>query len=246
MDDDSARALASTWFEKGAKLVDEEQYVEALGAFRCSLKMVEHPYTVFNAAQAARLSGNLEEALRLFTRYVVLSPSGKMSKRAKDIIRKIRKEMEARGELPEEDPDDVLALNAEEEETDTQAPNEGQSTDLDASQVREKERDSRLLPNLGYASIGVGGVLAVGGAVLQGLAAGAIADGGQTDDYRGEWLELEDKRKGYQAAALVGFIAGGTLAALGAGLLIFDAKAKNSGELALFPSLNGLLFSGAF
>ena len=246
MDNDSARALAGTWFEKGAKLVDNEQYVEALAAFRCSLKMVEHPHTIFNAAQAARLSGNLKEALRLFTRYVELSPSGNVSRRAKGIIREIREELKAKGEVSQEEPDELLALDTEHEETETERQSEDKPTNLDASQITEKDRDSRLLPNLGYASIGLGGALAVGGAVMQGLAATAVADGEQTDDYRGEWLELEDKRKGYQAAAVVGFISGGILAALGGGLLIFDAKAKSNGELALLPSPGGLMCIGAF
>ena len=52
-DEESATALASTWFKKAEKAYADKGYDEAVSNFRCSLRMVEHPATYYNAAQAA-------------------------------------------------------------------------------------------------------------------------------------------------------------------------------------------------
>ncbi len=55
-DEDSRNTLAGVWFSKGAKLVEAENYAGAVLAFQCSIQMIEHASTVYNAATAAMLS----------------------------------------------------------------------------------------------------------------------------------------------------------------------------------------------
>ncbi len=246
--DKSAKTLAGTWFNKGAKLVDEEHYQEALEAFSCSLKMVEHPDTVFNAAQAARVSEDHRVALKLLRRYLELAPFGNMSAEAEAFIPELQRiiaEKEQEQEQEErlaEDNDEEEPL-AEEEQALTTTEAEGPVVEDD---LETKAKDRPKLKTAGWISIGVGGVLLVGSAVLQGLAAKAVSDGEETDDYKGEWNDLDKKRKGYQTGAIIGFIGGGIAAGLGLTFLIIDSKSEDSPEVSLLPSPNGISIAGKF
>ncbi|MCP4599129.1 MAG: tetratricopeptide repeat protein [Proteobacteria bacterium] len=251
MDEDSATALARTWFKKGAKLVDEEQYQKALEAFNCSLKMVEHPGTVFNAAQAAHLARNREAAIVMFGQYLKMDPEGSMVPRANELLEELnleveeekRRQREEKKRRQEQEATRLAAL----EELEKQEINEAVQEPSDTTTVKTGEDEGRSpLKISGYVSLGIGGSLLISGAVLQGLAGKTGTDGEITDDYQGEWKDLKNKIKGYQTGALVGFVAGGLAAGVGVVLVILDRREDAGPEVSLLPSPTGFTFSGRF
>ncbi|MCP4679507.1 MAG: tetratricopeptide repeat protein [Deltaproteobacteria bacterium] len=244
VDEDSARALAGTWFKKGAQLAEEESYEEALKAFNCSRKMVEHPDTVFNAAQAAYLSGKRETAVKMLRQYLEMAPNGRMTKEAKDLRVKIEKEKQ------EEEKKQQAALKKRREEEERRQKEAAQAAaaaakDEEPPAETDDEKISRMELG-GYIALGFGGASLVTGAVLQGLAGKAVSDGEKTDDYHGEWKDLKSKMKVYQTGALVGFIVGGVAAGVGITLVLVGKKKNSKVEVSVAPSFDGLSITGNF
>ncbi len=224
---EAARKLAGTWFAKGEDLVDKQRDHVALAAFLCSLEMVEHPATLFNAGQAARLVGKHEQALKHLRRYLALAPEGPMSGRAKKLILEIEATSEAEPGLQ--------AMQ--------KPPDKGQEQvggDNGSVKYRVAEDKRRKLLTAGYVSLGVGVAGVITGTVLQVMAGRtALSDAAETDDYE-EYKRLEDASRGYQIGAVVGFAVGGV--ALAAGLtmvLVANKKEKKPGSGATITFLPG-------
>lgn len=232
LDEESAVALAGIWFDRGIGLVDAGQDKEALAAFNCSMRMVEHPDTVFNAAQAARLAGESELSLRLFQRYIRIAPYGSMSDKAEYIIREIKEKQ------PEDDQD---------------APSVNLSSPprypLELAPFPEKEPPPKSIQNAAIATLSVGGAALVSATVCQILAYKAVQDGERTDNYHDSWRSYEKRMEQLQNAAIATFVVGGLAAGTGFTLLIIDKKKKNPlGErsVSVLPSYRGFVISGRF
>ncbi len=253
VDEDSARALAGTWFKKGAQLVEEESYEEALKAFNCSRNMVEHPDTVFNAAQAAYLSGKRDIAKKMLGQYLEMAPDGRMKKEAEDLRVKIEKEN--RKEEKKRQEEEKRKQGAEEKKRKEEEERRREEAERAAAAAKAKgdetptETDdgkkSRMVLG-GYIALGFGGASLVTGAVLQGLAGKSVSDGEKTDDYSGEWKDLKSEMKVYQTGALVGFIIGGVAAGVGIALVLIGKKKDGEVEVSLAPSFDGLSLVGRF
>ena len=91
-DEDAARSLAGQWFSRGAELFKQEKHSEALEAFSCSLRMVAHRATIYNAAQAAIFSGDKKTALILLTRYLSVDPDSEKAEEVKKIMAELESE----------------------------------------------------------------------------------------------------------------------------------------------------------
>jgi len=240
----SARALAKTWFGKGEALVAEEMFVEALGAFNCSLRMVEHPATMTNAARAAELAKRGPEALELYRRAEEATPEAEKKAGIEERIAALEAEIEKeKASEPEPEPTPVPA---------PEAPLSTPSALSDPEPAREAppapERSSLVVP--GYVSIAVGGAGVAVGAVLAGLAAKAKKDGEGTDSYS-EFRDAEDALAGRKAGAVVGFAVGG--AALVAGIVLVlvgrereERSADAAVAIEVYPMGEGFSIGGAF
>jgi tetratricopeptide (TPR) repeat protein len=100
VDDESARALAGTWFSKGERLVTEKQFSEAVAAFRCSLRHVAHPATYYNAAKAALLAEEKQVALEMYRDNLKLDPYGDSSAEVQQEIKRLEAEIADEHEQP--------------------------------------------------------------------------------------------------------------------------------------------------
>jgi tetratricopeptide (TPR) repeat protein len=216
--EETARKLAGSWFARGENLVDQQRDQEALAAFNCSLRMVEHPATLFNAGQAARLVGKHAEALRLLKRYLELAPHGQMSDKAKNIISELENVQETENKQQElQTPPEAMRQQ------------QGATGEHDLRSLESAAADKKkALLTAGYVSLGLGAAGVVTGTVLQILAGKtARADARETDDYDA-YQDLENDRKSYQIGAVVCFAVGG--AAIGAGLAMILVAKKGEKE----------------
>jgi tetratricopeptide (TPR) repeat protein len=240
VDEESATALAGTWFNKGSKLAEEHRYVDALKAFNCSLRMVEHPDTIFNAAQAARLASQRETAIEMLARYLAVAPEGAMVDEARKLVETLLQEGEDEKEQERQE-----QLQREEE-----ARQEAEEQRRKEAEAREETEDAsenaKELKTAGYVLIGVGGAGLITGAALQILAAKAANDSEEFGiDYE-RWKELDGDREGYQIGAIVGFSVGGAALITGITLAVIGHKKEKEPAVSFVPTPGGFGISGSF
>ncbi|MCU0663358.1 MAG: hypothetical protein MUC50_13660 [Myxococcota bacterium] len=222
-----AHKAAGNWFARGELLVAEEKYEDAVAAFMCSFKLVEHPNTLFNTAQAALLLGNTEMALQMLHKYTAEVPDGPM---ATDVAARIAELEHKRAKSlpqPEEPalPGVVLALP------------------VVVKSVRpEKPNGHRPL---GIAAIGLSGAMAVTGVVLHSLAGVAQSEGTRTDDLS-VFQEQRDKMNSFQTSAIVCYGVGALALAAGIVLLVLDKPERPTQSAAVDLSASGTSVSLEF
>ena len=212
LEEEAAREMAGEWFSKAEVLVEEELYSEAVGAFACSLKMIEHPATYLNAAMAAEKSGDKEAAIHFYTRAVELDPQGKRSVEARARVAALEIELEPEPE-PELEP---------EPEPEPQIEEEDSADEVEAQPQPEPEGPSTMAI-AGYSLAGVGAAGLIVGAVLQGMAGAAQGDGESTSSYD-TFKSKKDKMESLQTGAAISFVVGGAAAAAGVVLIVLDMK----------------------
>jgi tetratricopeptide (TPR) repeat protein len=243
-DAESAKALAKLWFDKGDRFVAEERYAEAYQAFRCSLRMVEHPATIFNAARAAHLAGGRDEAIALLEKLVAGSPYDDTTTDARRMLKELRAEREAEQEAAAE-VDDAAApapSPTPEEVADSAAPR----TEPEATpQPEPAPRRASPLVASGAVAIAVGAAGVVLGAVLQGLAGKAQKTTEETDDYA-EYEKARSDLPTFQTGAIVGFAAGGALLGAGLAMALVGRNRDEHAAVSLAPAPGGLLLKGDF
>ncbi len=103
-DEDAARSMAGQWFSRGAELFKQGEHSEALEAFSCSLRMVAHRATIYNAAQAAMFSGDKKTALMLLERYLTVDPDSEKAEEVKKIMAELTAQLESEGPPSETSP----------------------------------------------------------------------------------------------------------------------------------------------
>ncbi len=238
-DDEQARKLAGEWFTKAEALYVKEQSEKALEAFLCSLELVEHPATLFNAAQAARSAGDHERAYQLLRRYRELVPKSDMS----ELVSKQITELEQRLAKLEKS----VSVN----DKDGQAavteggPEESHEPDLAAvdseQQDRPADEGSSSLTIPGYVAIGLGGALVVGGAVTGGMALsvnGDLADQCQGGECPASSRDDLDRRDTLASTTNILIVLGVASATAGVLMLtVFSGEQEPPSDLAVSPVL---------
>jgi hypothetical protein len=225
-----ARKLAGEWFARAGKLAEVEMYSDAARAFACSLRMVEHPFTLFNAARAVWLSGRPEPALEILDRIPALAPDESVVEKAGALEREIREHLAARSPEPGEAPVEERGEPGER----TPAADEGPPA---------AERAPSPLRSGGWVAVGVGGGALVAAIVLQGLAGAERRTTESTRDYA-EFAAAERAMDKYQRGAWVGWAVGGAVLVTGAVLLIVGGGEPAAVEVGLAP--NGVVLGGRF
>lgn len=258
------RKLAGEWFGRAQNAAEKGQYAIAVEAFECSLRMVEHPDTVFNAAKAARLAGDPERAVAYAKKYLILAPEGAVAAEAANMIEELGESVseeagsaESQGttepptskppaETQEPRESDVAAEGGvsgpAHEDTTPPEPAVDETAPSGAEARSEGARSEWFIA--GTITLGAGATGLVVGAVMQGIASKAWADGKDTDSYE-DFQKYQDKLSGFQTAALAGLIAGGIVA--GAGVLILvlrERENRRTRPIVLYPS--GVGISGRF
>ena len=231
-DEDDQKALAGVWFKKGEKLVDEEKYDDAVEAFECSISMVEHPSTIYNAAQAARLGKQHQAALDLLQRWLKLSPYDDMTDQVLAQIAELEELLEKDGPEeppPHEDPE----------------PGTGGEYVEDPDGRDDAPSDGSALAVAGWTVFGVGAAAAIAGGVFQGLAAKSEADAESTGDLD-EFEDLQLKTDIFQKTAIAAFVVGGVALGAGVTMIVLGSGDDDGAEVAIVPAPGGLLLQGSF
>ena len=239
-DEESATALAGTWFSKGTRLAEEESYAEAFVAFNCSLRMVEHPDTVFNAGQAARLSDNRNMALTMFRRYLAMAPDGHLAAKAEKLIDEIEREIEEEEQAARAEAE---ALRAAREAA---AKPEPEKAEPETAVEEEPGIDrGRALKTTGYISMGLGGAVLVTGALFHGLTLKAKSDAESTSS----WADHKDYKSSMetrQVITIVGYAVGAVALGTGISLVALSGGTEDDTRVSFLPGPNGFLLSGTF
>jgi hypothetical protein len=249
VDEASQKALARIWFDKGDKLAEEEKYVDSLGAYNCSLRMIEHPATKFNAAQAAHLAGQSALAIEILEDVLKKTNDQQTAKEAVEFIQTINEERSDK--VPEPAKPVETADSASEEPLEDQP-------ELEPEPIHEIVPAPRLAPEpgsktgpewlrtVGYVAVGASGAALVTGSVLQILAGSAKKTTGDTVDYD-EYEEAKSSLDRYQLGATVSFIAGGVILGAGVAMLWLDSdKGENSANVSVAPTPRGVLVRYGF
>lgn len=225
-----ARKAAGRWFAQGELLVAEEQYEEAVKAFLCSFKLVEHPNTLFNTAQAAMLLGNTELALEMLRRYMNEAPDGPMASDVKMRIAELEAQIKTRSASPSPPQEPGQPELAE------PLPSPLPPPPLPRSPSPAKASWQRPV---GIAALGLSGAVAVTGVVLHALAGVAQSNGQGTDELP-VFEEQRDKMNGLQTGAIVCYGVAGVAAVAGILLLALDSPERPSESIAVRPAASGM------
>lgn len=191
-DPESAKALAGIWFNKAEDSVKQEKYAEALGEFRCSLQMVEHPATSYNAALAAQKAGYLSIALKLANLSVELDPT--MEEHLRPLIQELEQALEKSLQTGDGNAQTLPTDSTEGGETDTsnepvepdqpiepeptevQPPEETQPEPAPDPEPAKEPSDTPAAPqntwliSTGYATLGLGAVALITSGIIGGVA----------------------------------------------------------------------------
>jgi len=230
-DEDSAKALARIWFSKGEKAIEEKDYTTALGEFACSLRMLEHEATLFNAAKAAQLAGRYDDAIALAEQAIA---------QARDDATRV----EARNLL--------TRAEAARLEADSMPPQgEGSESTTGAAVAPGVDGDDNGPAGLKVVGVvstvaGVAGLIV--GTVLQALAGSAAKTTEETESYR-EYKDATSRLDGLQAGAIVSFAAGGALLCTGIVMVLAGGRNKDEKEpiaVSLTPAPGALVLGGTF
>ncbi len=251
-DESARRKLAGEWFATAQSFVEDERFPDAVRAFECSILMVEHPDTIFNAARAAKLAGDAAAAVRYAGLYLEKRPEGEVAEEARLIIEELGDSVKSpEPETPE--PGDTPPETPEPEDHDVEAPEpppveaseqvSDAGTTVDQNPPPAKPQRPKLAI-AGITALGVGGAGVVVGAVMQGLASNAWASGNSTTSYR-DFKEYNRKMERFQTGALVGLIAGGVVAGAGLTMLLLQRGGETK-QVALEVAPGGLIVSGRF
>lgn len=251
------KVLAGDWFSKGEQLVQEEDYAKAVKSFNCSLKMVPHPSTLYNAAKAADLATDNAEAILLYEQYLADYPDGDktgvITSRLK-VLEEIEKERIRIIEAARLEAARAMANGSKLAENNNQDQTNGASAGSSGEQnLNPNSADKTIFGNKnsaitvpGYVALGIGGAGVLTGAVLQIMAAESLKQGQELENIA-EFERAQEKVEQYQTGALVGFIAGGTTLIAGFVLVMIDhANNQPNDKISFTPTSNGFLIRGRF
>lgn len=224
-----AKKMARKWFDEGEKLSKEARLEDSLDSFLCSQKMMGHENTVFNIAQISKLIENKRSTLKRLREFREQNPNVDSAAEIDKLISELEEEL---GEGPPEPVVDESLFGEEEPEPEEPAP----------GKINRR--------TVSYILLGSAGATLVISTALQG-AAGAQKNKAADTTQLNDFAYRRDRMKGYQAGALIGFIATGALAGIGLYLLLTDdnetePNGENEVTLSLVPAPAGVALEGSF
>lgn len=237
-DKDSAVALAGKWFNEGQKLVKSQDYADAVDAFMCSLEMVEHEATFFNAGKAAILAEKYDVAIELGNGMLGIAKNEQTKMEAEELVAKARKAMTEHASEAEP--------VVESQISDPRPGSQMQVNDEDTTKQSGVDKGRSFLWITGLTSTLAGGASLIIGGVLQGLAGSGKKTTGETDDYA-EYVDAKNNIDTFQTGATVSLVLGGAFVAAGVTMLLIDKKKNREKQSVSFALTgNGFLLGGTF
>jgi hypothetical protein len=103
------RTLAKEWFARAEAAENANDFVEAVRAYTCSMRMVAHAFTAYNLGRVAERSGDLELALKSYRAYLTLKADApdkeEVQTKIKDLQTKIDEVKEGIGVVSPTEPE---------------------------------------------------------------------------------------------------------------------------------------------
>lgn len=171
------RALAKQWFSTGESATKDNNDVDALKAYQCSLKFVQHGFTAYNIAQVAERVGDLELAIASYNQYLLLVPDATDARDVSERIevlkdrlaqaRQREREMaaaRARAKAAVEPPPASATA------TRTGRPGKGTRRADSEQDVEAESSSSSKYKTIGWITLGSGGAVVVAGIITNVLA----------------------------------------------------------------------------
>ncbi|MDD5306859.1 MAG: hypothetical protein PHU25_06010 [Deltaproteobacteria bacterium] len=238
------RDLAKAHFGEGQRLSYEGDVEPAMAEFLCSLKMKEHPNTVYNVQQLARLSKNRQATIATLEAFLAENPASGAAVDIQTIVTSLKNEIAAEERAAEE-----ARRAAEQTRLEAEAAAaEAARTPPPPPPKRHKEpkKDLGLFERQTtiYILWGAGGAAAFTGIVLQGLAGAAKSDAEDAKSFTG-FKDSRDSMRDFQVGAIVGFAAAAVLGGAGLTLFLLDDTEEET-QVALVPRSGGLGLEGSF
>jgi len=84
--DKAKSKVAKRYVDAGLAAQSTGDYDTAITFYGKAYQLVAHPVLLFNMAQAHRLSGRIDEALKLYAQYLEQAPNGAQAQTARDLI----------------------------------------------------------------------------------------------------------------------------------------------------------------
>jgi hypothetical protein len=247
--DIGAKGLAGGWFSRAAQLAKGGKQAEALGAYACSYRFVQHPNTLYNMGQTAFLSGDAALAEQLLKQYVTENPTGQYADMASARLGEIQRQkplsVAAAPPLPPtappSEPELVPPATPPAAEPRPAAVKVKLPVAPGASSDPKKPRTFRIL---GWGGIGLGGATLIVASILEGVANAKIDEAQKTTSLE-DFDKLNEAGRNLQIGATTLFVTTGVAVAAGTALLILDAYGKNESVVAsLTPG--GVIVRGRF
>lgn len=231
--------MARLHYQAGARYYEVSNYKEALVEFRKAHAMEPRPALLYNMARCHESMGQAAEALKVYKQYLAQAP--KAENRATVELKIENLEKAAAAKAPPAKPAPKAKPVQE------QAPAAAVGKDDASAAPTEEPRPPTWPRTAGWVAVGTGGALLVTGIVFGALVSEKSSaydqgrDGSKTHD---ELSELADQGRGYEKAELGTLIAGGVLAAVGAGLVLWSymrggEAERPSASLAPYGSATG-------
>jgi len=244
------KAKARDLYEEGQRFYNIGEYDQAIEKFKASYVQVPAPLLLFNIAQAYRLSGDCEQALRSYETYLREVPKPANKRQVDQAVQICEQKIAA--ETPAEPPP-VAKDPAQPEPTRVaEAPAEPES-EPEAEVDDEPEagaRPGRTKKIIGIAVGATGLALTATGAYF-GLQASSQAS--DIEEFDGTWDQSwEDKESAQRRNRVLAPVLIGTgVAAIAGGVFMYlwgDREATDAAELAVAPTADGgaLYVSGRF
>lgn len=92
------KQVAKRYTDAGVAAKEAGDYDTAIAMYQKAYQLVPHPKLIFDIAQALRLAGRLDEALREYRRYVAAEPSGREADTAREFITEIEAKIGAKSD----------------------------------------------------------------------------------------------------------------------------------------------------
>lgn len=246
----SARDLASTFFEKGQNHVRAKEYQEAVQAYLCSLKMVEHPSTLVNAGNAALLAGQYDLAIELGQSILANDKSDvRTQKDAKTLLAAAKKARD-KSESKRDSPETIGHSSKERTNGDGDTRAEHENTGGAGSDKATPGWKKTRMEIGGWTTLGVGVALLIGGGITGGLALSKNSEVEKAcqnrvcyeDDYK-----LLNTRNNLATTSTVLLITGGVIAATGIVLLLAGKRTESKNTAVSWGfAPQGVIVRGAF
>lgn len=196
-----------------------KQYDEAAALFEQAYDLQPEPNYLFNIGRIYEESGNLEKSVEYYERFVK-EPGVPLEARERGVerLRVLRAVLEETAPKPEAEPEPEPEVEPEPEP-------EPKVTPEPKPEPKPEERRPSKLRIAGYALLGTGGAVLIGGGVLGGLALGRAStlEGQHTYEER---RDTATSGRGMALGADIMFGVGGALAAAGLVMVIVSLKRR--------------------